>query len=308
MKQKKMIVGLAVVLLASGVLAQGRDTNTVAQLKAFREAFPKLTSGKSMTDESIQSAKVMLAELRTLPGLTVAEQWALGQNRLRIALVWAGRGDPDKWVAERWRDYCDALREEQKYAPNVFSAVQLELLYGDSIRTQFPEEEAEARRAWESVAKNIEAPPYFRFLALDKVARSQLYVAPRPAHLGANFPEIRTVAPESVRPEALDQAVTLWRKAIALPLASWVRLNGIVSVARAYESCGKPKEALAFIEAELPSVTDMTVREGAEINAIMAGLADTLGDRKKATALRKAVLAVPHVRPQLIEAVQAVRR
>jgi hypothetical protein len=55
-------------------------------------------------------------------------------------------------------------------------------------------------------------------------------------------------------------------------------------------------------------VTDVTVRERAEMNAIMADLADALGQRAKARTLRLAVLATPHVRPQLVETVQAASR
>ena len=301
---KTMRMVMAVLLLAgTRAAAQERDANTDAQLKAFREALPELV-GKKATPETLQEALSRLEKVRALPGLTPAEQWKLVQDRLRIGAVWGG----PEWQDTRKRDYPAALLEGQAHAPNLFEKMNLALLHGDVVMSWFPEEEAEARRSWASVSQNEEAPPYFRFLALDKQARSLLYVPPQPGHLGANFPEIRTVAPEAVRPGALKEAVALWREAIRLPLASWVRLNGIVAAARAHQSCGQPEQALAFIEEQLPHVTDVTVRERAEMNAIMADLADALGQRAKARTLRLAVLATPHVRPQLVETVQAASR
>ena len=266
-------------------------------------------TGGNISDDDVSLARELVKVLTDgADTLTPEQRWELGPIQKRIALVWAGRGAPSSWVVERWKEYRDVLRELIAVAPNIEEKVRLQLEYGDVVVQYFSAEEEKARAAWQEVAAAGDAHPYYRYLALDKIARNILYKSPRPAHLSATFPERLAVTQELVNPDKLQEAVGLLQQVMPLELASWVKLNAMVSIARAYESCGKPSEGLAFLKQHALSLPDSTSREQAEIKFIMAELALKAGDSKQARELSKEVLAVPHIRPQLVRAAQQMEK
>ena len=249
-------------------------------------------------------------ELLKLPDLTIKEKWEAGNRKVAVAKNRAmppGEINQAKWKLENFPEYIKSLEEQSQCAPNVTELCRIQLLCGDLLMV-FAKDESAATAKWRLVAGNDKAPPYFRFLSMDKLAHSVLCRQPRPNHLMAAFPERKAIPKELLNRDKLDEALAYWRQSLALNLKSWVKLDALVGMARAYESCGKYSEGLEVLRKNALTLPDLTPRQAAEVKYIMAQLAMASNDKKQAASLCAEAANTQDIRPQLADAAELLRK
>jgi hypothetical protein len=235
-----------------------------------------------------------LDELEALPNLTEAERLALARYRIELAQL---RSDYAALIA--------AVEQAIPLTTTLTERVRLQLRAADAA-SAFLKDKDRARALWRDVAANDQLHPYYRAVALEKLAHATLYREPLPNYLLAPFPERQAVPAEQTVCDQLPAALEYWQQALALPLANWVKLDLLTGMARAHESCGQPRAAYEILEQHALTLPALNRRQIAEIRFIMAQLALAAGERDRAARLAAEAATVPDARPQLIKAAQAL--
>jgi len=246
--------------------------------------------------EPLVAAAGAAEQMLDLPGRTREQRWFAHNLRLRIAQT---RGD----YPALGRFLPDAIAE----APREDDRVRLQLRLGDVAFT-FLDQDTTAISQWQSVAENTAAHPYYRAIALEKLALVTLYRKPHPNHVLAPFPERAAVAEALVNSERLPDALALWRRLLALPLANWVKLDALAGMARACQSCGRAAEGYAILANEAMTLPGLHRRQEAELHGLLAELALEAGDPARAAAHLSQAESVPDARPGLRRGLERLRQ
>ncbi len=245
--------------------------------------------------EPLRAAAEAAEAMMQMDDLTPLERWTAHEFRVRIAQL---RAD--------YPTLAKCLAEAIPAAIGVEDRARLQLWLGDIAVTFLGAPETAAAQ-WREVAENEAAHPYFRAIAMEKLALLSVYRLPHPTHVLAPFPERKPVEEDRAAPERLAEALGWWRRVLTLPLANWVKLDAGVGMARACQSCGRSEEGLKILKTEVLVLPGLHPRQEAELYLIAAELALASGDRTEVLALLRRAESVSHARPALLRAARAFR-